>query len=129
MSCISYPILSLLRAWIERVLLGVAHEVEGEHREKQRYPGEHHVPPVGAEVLGRVGDHLAPARLIDNADAEKGERRLVEDHLRDQDRGIDDDRGGEVWQQLAEDNPPVARTGRPRRLDELLLPQRQRLAA
>src|SRR2546430_17526734 len=108
---------SLLRPWIERVLHGIANEVEGEHGQERRQAREEHVPPSLREDGGGIGDQLAPAsgwRL--NADAEERERGLVEDHLRDEDRGVDDDRCDQVRQQLLEDDPRVRGPNRAGRL-------------
>ena len=119
----------LLGLGVERVLHRVTDEVEGEHGEEQGHAGEEHVPPGIAEDRRRVGDHLAPAGLVVDADAEEREGGLVEDHLRDQDRGVDDDRRGQVGQDLAEDDARVRGAGGAGGLDELLLAQRERLAA
>src|SRR5919108_3347099 len=120
----------LFSAGVERVADAVSEEVEGEHGEDERRPREGEVPPGGVEDRGGLGDHLAPARLgrVD-ADAEVGEGRLQQDVLRDDERRVDDDRRDEVGEDLAEEDRPVAGAARARRLQELLLAQREHLAA
>src|SRR5262245_7717743 len=75
---------------VQRVAHAVPQEVEGEHREDERRPGEGEVPPGRAEDRGGLGDHLAPAGLwrVD-ADAEVREGRLEQDVLRDDERRVD----------------------------------------
>src|SRR5438105_9961617 len=65
---------------IERVVEAIADEVERQHRHQQRHSGKHHVPPLGAEVRARVGNHLAPAGgwWLDS-DPEVRERSLEQD--------------------------------------------------
>ena len=77
-----------------------------------------------------VGDHLAPARgRRPDPDAEERERRLEQDVGRDQQARVDDQRRHQVGQDLPEQDPRVRRAQRARRLDELLLAQRQHLPA
>ena len=115
---------------VEGILQAVAEQVEGEHGEQQRKPGEQHVPPRGVEDRSGVGEHLPPAgRGRAHADAEERERRLEQDVGRDQQAGVDDQRRREVGEDLAEDD---ARVGCPQRaggVDELPLAQREHLAA
>ena len=56
-------------------------------------------------------------------------RRLGQDRGGDDQRRVDDDRPDGVREDVADDDPPVAGTGRLRRLDELLLAQREEGAA
>src|SRR3954463_7092560 len=121
---------SLSAARVERVLQPVAHQVEGEHGEQQGEPGEQHVPPRIGELARRLGDHRAPRRCRPlHADAEERQRRLEQDVHRDEQGRVDDQRRHQVRQDVAADDPAVRRAERTRGLDELLLPQRQRLPA
>src|ERR671930_104039 len=124
------PCLSLRRPRVEGVADPVAEQVERENGEQERGAGEGEEPPGAAEDRGRLRDHLAPARLrrID-ADAEKRERRLEQDVLRDHQRRVDDDRRDEVRQDLAEQDRSIARAGSSGCLDELLLAQGEDLTA
>ena len=70
----------------------------------------------------------AGVRRLD-AEAEERESRLGEDRGGDDQRRVDDDRPDRVREHVADDDPRVAGTGRLRRLDELLLSQRQERAA
>ncbi len=93
-------------------------------------PGKNMYHHAESKIVRRVGEHRAPARgRWLNADAEERERRLEEDVRGDDQRAVDDDRRHEVGEDLAEDDPPVRRPQRARRLDELLLAYRQDLAA
>ena len=118
------------RLRVERVLQSVADEVEREHGQHEGRAREDHVPPGSLEVGRGVGDHLAPARgrRLD-ADPEERQGGLEEDVLGQDERRVDDDRGHEVGEDLAEDDAPVRRAERARGLDELLLAQRQHLPA
>src|SRR6476619_4800110 len=48
---------------VEGVADPVAEQVEGEHREQEREPGEEEEPPGGGEDRRGLREHLAPARL------------------------------------------------------------------
>ena len=60
---------------------------------------------------------------------EERQRRLEQDVGRDEQRGVDDQRREQVGEDLAHDDPAVRRAERARRLHELLLAQREDLAA
>src|SRR5579872_658428 len=116
--------------WVECVADSVAEQVEREHREEQRAAREGEVPPRRAVDRSCVGQHLAPARTRRlNADAEERESRFEQDVLRDDQCRVDDDRCDKVRKKLAEDDRAAARAARAGRLDELLLAQRENLAA
>ena len=93
-------------------------------------PREVDEPPEREALALAVGDELPErgVRRLD-AEAEERERRLDEDRGRDDERRVDDDRPDAVREDVAHDDAQVARAGRLRRLDELLLPQRQEEAA
>ena len=83
-------------------------------------PGRHDRPP-GARAdrgpLEGVLDHLPerdPARV---AEAEEGERRLVEDRDRDRQHRVRDQERRDLRQHVAEDDPQVPGAERPRALD------------
>src|SRR5437868_3702033 len=118
------------RPWIECVADSVPEQVEREHRQEQRASREREVPPRGV-VDGRcLGQHLPPARPgRRDADSEERQRCFEQDVLRNDQRRVDDDRRDEVGEKLAEDDGAAARAARPRGLDELLLAQRENLAA
>jgi hypothetical protein len=106
----------------------VTEQVERQHGEKQRSTGKQHVPPLRVEVLGGVRDHPAPARgRRGDAHPEERERRLEQDRLRDEQARVDDDRRGQVRQDLAEDDATVRGAERARGEHELALAQRQHL--
>src|SRR3954471_1827824 len=107
---------------VERVLHAVADQVERQHGEQQRHAREEQEPPGDVEDRRRLREHLAPRWLRGlDTHAEEGERRLEQDVRRDEQRGVDDDRGHEVGEDLAEHDPPVRGPEGPRSLDELLL--------
>src|SRR6478735_1395308 len=122
--------LLIRHAGVERVANAVSEEVEREHGEDEGGTREREVPPGGVEDRGRLGDHLAPARLgwVDS-DAEVRERCLEQDVLRDDQRREDDDRRDEVREDLPEQDRRITRARSPGGLDELLLAQRRHLSA
>src|SRR6266852_3338580 len=62
---------------------------------------------------------------VDRHHAEERQRALGDDRARDAEGRRDDDRRERVRQDVAEDDPPVARADAPRRLYELALLERQ----
>ena len=64
-----------------------------------------------------------------NPHAEERESGLEQDVARDDERGVDDDRRGHVREDLPEDDAPVRGSQRARGFHELLLADRQHLAA
>src|SRR6185503_10457201 len=82
----------LTHAGIERVAEAVAHEIDGEHGEEDGEAGEGGQPPGDAHEVAAERDHLAPGRIrAARAHAEEGERGLLQNGLRDLERGHDDD--------------------------------------
>ena len=94
-------------------------------------PGKSMYHHARVEDRGRVGDHLRPSSPSGGwtPTPRNDSAASKQDVRRDEQRGVDDDRRDEVGQDLAEDDPPVRGAERARGLDELLLAQRQHLAA
>src|SRR3954451_17864322 len=86
--------LGLAALRVESVLHAVADQVEGQHGEQQRHGREEQEPRGDVEDRRRLREHLAPRwlRWLDTH-AEEGERRLEQDVRRDEQRGVDADRG------------------------------------
>src|SRR5579885_2450398 len=106
---------------VEDVAQPVAEEVEAEDGEHDREPREDSHPDVGVDEAAGVGEHVPPGgfrRL--GAEAEEAERRLGEDRLREVDGYEDGQRRDDVREDVAPDDPQVARSERARRLDERL---------
>src|SRR5438552_697278 len=115
---------------VEGVAQPVAEEIDGEDGQHDREPRKGREPPRRGDVVPSVGEHPAPGgrgRL--DAQPQEGQRRLVDDHERQLERGHDDDRGEGVRQHVAEEQahrPVAAGTGA---ADELPLPDRQHVGA
>src|ERR1041385_1722704 len=121
---------SALHPRIERVPEAVADEREREHRDGDRDGGERDLVGRAEDGLVAVLDHHAPARRgRRDADAQIAEHRLQEDGLGDAERQRDDDRTQRVGHEVPEDDLQVRRADRSRRLDVLLLLDREHLAA
>src|SRR5688572_5014095 len=103
------PAAPLLQARIERVAQAVAEQVEAEHRDEDRQPGEERQPGVGLDE-GDVGLEVPPpaGRRRLRAEAEEAERGLHDDRGGDAERGGHDDRRQAVGQDVAEEDPRVA---------------------
>ena len=85
---------------------------------------------TAGEGLQTERDHRAPGRVRRlHAGAEVAERRLEEDRVGEDQRDEDDDRGGQVGQDLAEHDPQVAHALLAGGVDELALAQGQHLGA
>ena len=118
------------RLRVEGVAQAVAEQVERQHGDEDGQTRHDHVRGVDLERLDRLGQHLAPGRRRRlHADPEEGERGLVQDVGGDGQRGVDEHRRSQVGQQLAEQDPGVAGAQTARGLDELLLAERDDLAA
>ena len=77
-------------------------------------------------AVDAVGDHLAPARgRRRHAEAEVREPGLEQHVGGDERRGVDDQRRRQVRQDVAGDDPPLARADRARGLDEQRRAQRE----
>src|SRR5260221_2263985 len=113
-------------ARVERVAQTVADEVDRQHRQEDCRPGEKGPMRRDVEIVLGVKQEAARGRDIGwKAEAEKGQRRLGDDRDRDVDRAGDDDRPQRIRQDVAHYQPQFRGAERPRRLDELLLAQRQ----
>ena len=118
------------RTRIEPVAQPLADQVEGDRRQRESGAGEEGDPPAAGERGAPVGDHVAPARGRRlKTEAEKGERRFVDDRRRGGERGFDERRRQRVGQQVAEDDPGAAGAGGARREDELAVAERAHLGA
>ncbi len=85
---------------------------------------------VALHVSGALGNQRAKGghrRL--HAQAEEAQERLEQDHRRDGQRRVDDHDADQVRYQVAQDHRTAADARDPRRLDELAVLQRERLAA
>src|SRR5499433_1998222 len=87
---------------IERVAEPVAEEI---HRERRQHDGEAREggePPRGRGVVAAVGEHPAPGRCVRlDAQAQERQRRLVDDHEGQLQRGHHDDGRERVRQDVA----------------------------
>src|SRR5436190_10193023 len=118
------------RARVEGIPEAVPQEVEGQRRYHEEHPGEEEHPPRDPiqRAVGCVREHPPPGRgARRDTDGEERQRGLEQDVLRDQQRRHHDDRGDHVRKDLSEHDVEVAVAGRPSRLDELSLPERQGL--
>ena len=86
----------------------VAHEVEAGDGGGDHEPGEDREPRRGAEILLRVVEHVAPARVgwLD-AQAQIAEKGLIENDRRNRQRQIYDNDSIDVGQNVPPDNPRV----------------------
>ena len=111
-----------LRARVERVAEAVADDVQREHRQHDHQAGDDRQQRLRVEQLDPDRDHRSPGgvgRL--HAGAEERERRLEEHVVGDRQGEEDDDRRGEVGEDLAEHHPQRAGALGDRRFDELFL--------
>src|SRR3989449_7077797 len=100
-----FPYTTLFRSaaepGIEEVAQGVAHDVEGEHGQHDRHPGERRDPGAALDVLAALAEDVAPARRGRwNAEAEERQARLRADGRRDVERGHDDERVEDVGEHV-----------------------------
>src|SRR6266403_4610834 len=78
------------QARIEEIAQGVAHDVEGEHGQHDRQPGEGRDPRAALDVLPALAEDVAPARRgRGDAEAEERQTRLRADGGGDVERGHD----------------------------------------
>src|SRR6266481_2356751 len=117
---------ALLEPRIESVAEAIAEQVEAEHGDENREPGEESQPRVGLDE-GDVGLEVpSPARRRRlSAQPEEGERRLHDDGGRDAERGRDDDRRQTVGQDVPEQDPGIPHSEGAAGLDVLLLLDRE----
>src|SRR5215216_1462409 len=118
------------RARVDRVPYPVAQEIERESRREDRKPRPDHQPRLSRVVGGPSRKQVAPAGIFGiDAEAEEREARLEQDVRGHRQRRVDDDRSNEVRNDVRAHDAAVARADHARRLDELLLPQREHLGA
>src|SRR5688572_18615852 len=115
---------------VERVAQAVTDEVDRDDREEDEEAGEERDPRRLVHIRRRVVEHVSPrwSRRLD-PEAEERQRALRDDRRRDSECRRDDDRRERIRQDVAEDDPLVARSDRARRLDELAVLQRQEARA
>src|SRR6185437_1800249 len=115
---------------VERVAQPVAEEVEREHQEKDRQTRPHRDPGrLRDEMAGGV-EHAAPARagrLL--AEPEKAETRLGDDRGGARQGRLHENRWNDVGQDVPQHDAVVGVSERARRLDVVLVLDRQHLAA
>ena len=100
-----------LRARVEGVAQAVAEEVQREHRQHDRDPGDEREPRSRLDLVLAARDHVAPRRVRGpHARAEEREAGLGEDVGRDDQREEDEHRGGDVREQ----RPRTSRAAGPR---------------
>src|SRR5207344_1675288 len=115
---------------VERVTKTVPDEVDAQGDDEDRETREGDEPPEREALALTVHDELPESRVRRlDAVADEGEERLGEDRGSDDERGEDDDRPDAIREDMARDDAQVARSGGLRRLDELLLAQREEKAA
>ena len=114
-----------LLGWVEHIAQGITDEVEGE-REQQDCRARNEDEPGCAREIGLVfEDDIAPGgRRRLHANAEEGQRRLQKNGGGDSERGPDDHRGKEMWQDMLEDDAGRTRTHRALGLDEIAFRER-----
>src|SRR5215212_3381342 len=119
-----------LRAWVERVAEAVAEDVEREDGEHDREAGRERQPRRRGDPLLPRRDQRPPRRVRRlHAGAEERESGLGEDVVRDDQREEHEHARRDVREDLGEHDPRCARALSDRGLYELLLAQREDLAA
>src|SRR6266404_1875040 len=104
---------------VEDVAQAVAEEVEPEHGEHDREPGEDRHPDARLDEVPRRREHVPPRGLRRlRAEPEEAEERLPEDRLGEVDGREHDQRRDDVRQDVAGDDPHVVGAERPRGFDE-----------
>src|SRR5579871_5690500 len=118
------------KPYIERPAQAIAEQIESGDGEEDGDDRQQQIPRRLIDVLPRVGDHLAPCRLI-GPDAEPDERQDRLDHHRD--RHLQAEQGNEQRQRcrqdFAHDGLPVGKAQKPRRRHVIVAPYDQYLAA
>src|SRR5262249_34458604 len=114
---------ALLR--VEGVTQAVADEVDAQHNQNDRDTGEYRQPPLLRVVLTVRGETTERRRGRLDTEAEERERGLDQDRGRNGERARNDDRTERVGKHVPEHDARVPGTRRLRRLDVLLLSQRQ----
>ena len=108
----------------------VAHQVEPEHGQDDREPGEQRQPRRDRDQGLALGQHPPPGRRRRlRPEPDIGEPGLGEDAERELDRPLHDQEVGHVRQDVLDRDPRRALARHPRRLDEVPRPERQRRAA
>src|SRR5581483_9395993 len=114
---------------VESVAKPVADEVHAEHDQDDRQTRKDRQPPLlGVRLRVRDEDAERRGRVLD-PEPEERERGLGDDRRADGERSVDDDRAEGVREDVAEHDPHVAGAARLRRLDVLLLAEREEDAA
>jgi hypothetical protein len=115
---------------VEPVAEAVDHQVEGDHGDHDRQPGEGGQPPGADQPALAFGDQVAPARRRRrDAQPEEGEGGLGEDGVAHQQAGLHQDRGQRVGQQVAAEDLERRQPQPARREHERPLLERQQLGA
>src|SRR5437870_8020021 len=110
---------------VEGVTQAVAEDVQREHGEHDRDSGDEREPRGARDLILAARDQVPPRRVGQaHARAEEREPGLGEDVVRDDQREEDEDRRGDVREQVGEHDPQRARTLADGGLDELHLEQR-----
>ena len=118
------------RPRIEIVPQPVADEVERQHRQHDCRGREEHKVRRVKQVRPRVIEHRTPARRRRrHAQSQKAHRRFRQDRARHADRRLHDHRLNNVRQNVARDDPYIARAHGPRAFHKFPLPHRQNLRA
>src|SRR5262249_23611616 len=115
---------------VEGVAEPVSEEVEAQYGEEDRQPREGGDPPGGGQELAALDDHVAPAGKWGlGPQAQVAQPGLDEDRPGEQERGLDDDDGQGVDQEVTAEDPPVAGAEGAGGVHELAGPEAQALAA
>ena len=104
------------QARVERVLDRLTHQVAADDHQSDRQTGGHERPPRALghrRAFERVLEHRPP-RDAGHADAQEGQRRLVEDRVGDREDRRRDEQRRHLRQDVLGHDPPVARAERSR---------------
>src|SRR5918994_266797 len=109
----------------------VADEVEGQHGHDDDQAGNEkpRCQRQGLDVLRLLQQHAPADRRWPDAEAEEGERGLVDDHHRDGERACSNDVAEERRHHVAQDDAHARAAGETRRQHEILLAQGEEAAA
>src|ERR1700730_10400625 len=117
-------------AGIERVAQSITDEVDRQHCEKDRAPGDQGPMRGDVQVILSVEQDAPPGRNIRReAEAKKRQGRFEEDRDRDVNCPGDDDGSQRIRQDVAHHLAPFCRAPGACRLDKFLFAQRQKLRA
>src|SRR5207245_2730192 len=116
-------------ARVENVAQRLATDVEPEDGDEDRERRDRREPPLRADDLGPVGDHVPPRRERRlHAEAEVAQARLDEDVRAHADGRRHDHDRRDVRQHVSRDDPPARRADRPRRRHGIAMPRPVHLA-